>query len=85
MQSNFSHRSSIIRWTTLAFLGLCFVEPTAHAQAQIAVPEPAPASAAGKDSIWIDLGSSSLGIVPGQTLRISVLNPLAASGEDGPK
>jgi hypothetical protein len=53
------------------------------ANESISLPDPA---AGGHDSIWIDIGSP-LGIVPGQTLRISVLNPLAPAppGEDGRK
>jgi hypothetical protein len=93
MYSNSSHRSSIVRWTALALLGSCFAQPTARALgpsesaiAQITSPDPAPSSAGGQDSIWIDIGSP-LGIVPGQTLRITVLNPLAPAppGEDGRK
>ena len=49
----------------------------------ITLPDP---SAGGLDSIWIDVGSP-VGIVPGQTLRISVFNPLepAPPGDNGRK
>jgi hypothetical protein len=49
----------------------------------VTLPGPA---AGGLDSIWIDVGSP-VGIVPGQTLRISVFNPLgpAPPGDDGRK
>ena len=87
MYGNFLHRGSIIRRTTLALLCLCFMHPTASVQAQTTRPAPASSSAGGQDSIWIDIGSPILGIAPGQTLRISVLNPLAPAppGGDGRK
>ena len=84
MNGDFSHRSSIIRLSALALLGLCFMQPTVHV-AQTTRAAPASSSAGGQDSIWIDIGSPILGIAPGQTLRISALNPLAPPGGDGRK
>ena len=72
MYGNSLHHGSVIRWTTLALLGLCFMHPTARVQAQTTLPKPAASSDAGQDAIWIDIGSP-LGIVPGQTLRIPAL------------
>lgn len=92
MHNYFSHYSSLFRWTGLALLGLCFVLPPVRAEVS---PQPintptalvgtSQSSTGGQDSIWIDIGSPVLGIVPGQTLRISALNPLAPApaGADG--
>jgi hypothetical protein len=85
MQSKSTNHISIIRLSALVLFGLCFMQPTVHL-AQSTLPEPAASSAGGQDAIWIDIGSP-LGIVPGQTLRISVVNPLAPPlpDEDGRK
>lgn len=85
MQSKSNKHISIIRLSALALFGLCFMQPTVHV-AQTTLPEPTASSAGGNDAIWIDIGSP-LGIVPGQTLRISVVNPLGPPlpDEDGRK
>jgi hypothetical protein len=79
MRTNFSNHSSIIRWTALAVLGLCVVQPITRAQpqpviAQVTLTDTQPTPPGGNDSIWIDIGSP-VGFVASQTLRFTAFNP----------
>ena len=40
----------------------------------VGTPRPSP-TVGGNDSVWIDLGTGTVGFVPEQTLRVTVLNP----------
>lgn len=79
MRRYFSNQSSIIRWTALAVLGLCVVQPITRAQpqpviAQVTLADTQPTPPGGNDSIWIDIGSP-VGFVASQTLRFTAFNP----------